>query len=937
MQKRALLLKLAILFNLISVLAVAQTPSPGNINQLISKIATYNSSMPAEKVFLQFDKPYYSAGDTIWFKGYLMDEAIKYSTLSSRLYIELLNDSNAVIKRLVFPVSLGLTWGNIPLSQAYVHNGTYTIRAYTTWMRNFGDDYFFKRGFYMSNGQANTWLVNVSPSLTSPDNVKMAMKFSGMDGKTGTNDLQIKVINDKKVLLRNAAQTARDGALNIDFNLPPHTRLKNLNMVVQDKNDQARTALIPVNVNRPQDVDIQFMPESGPLVANIPSHVGFKAVGEDGKGVVIQGTIYDSDHNELAQISTTHYGMGVFDITPMPDKTYTAEIILPGGEKRTVPLPVPLKTGSILSIRNTMDNDTIGISAFNTNEQDGGSKYYLIGVSRDVVCYGAAFTFSNNHFSTRVAKSLFPSGIAHFILLNANQQPVNERITFIDRGDDLKIELKTDAQTFAARDSIPVHIVVKDEAGQPVIGSFSMSVTDDSQVKPENVVSDNIVSNLLLTSDLKGYVEDPAYYLQHNEKAWKALDALLLTQGWVGYDLSKINQPVKAAYDPEFAFTVKGTVTNLFNNPVSNSKVILLSKGDQNFELDTVTDKMGKFEFNRFPRIGKSVFVISAINEKGKRINGGISIDEKNKLPVSAGTTTRLDPWNVNADTVVLNYVKSSKKYRDSLEKKQYYAQGRLLNTVNVKDRAVIRNSQNLNGPGVADQTITEDVMVAAGKASLLDVMLSKVKGFRAGFYKDSGKKTNMEYFIKEKRVRLVFDGTDIDNYYQPNSGQPNEHYDYQKQYLDYISAEDILGIEVNYLYNGRYSAKNLSADDQLAADATGPRGADFAYLEITTRGGTGPFVQRATGIYIYTPLALADYKQFYRPGYAVKGNINNADIRSTIHWAPNIITDRNGVATVSFYAADQSTKYTIICQGSDMNGKVGVQTAKITIGSAKP
>lgn len=937
MQQRALLLKLAILFNFISVLAVAQTPSSGNINQLISKIAAYNSSMPAEKVFLQFDKPYYSAGDTIWFKGYLVDESIKYSSLSSRLYVELLNDSNAVVKRFVFPVSLGLTWGNIPLNQAYVHSGTYTIRAYTTWMRNFGDDYFFKRGFYMSGEQENTWLVNVIPSLASANNVKVAMKFSGIDGKTSTNDLQLKVINNKKILLRNVVQTGSDGILNVDFNLPPQTNLKNLNVVVQDKNDKARTALIPVNVNRPQDVDIQFMPEGGQLVAGIPSHVGFKAIGEDGKGVAIQGTIYDNDHNELAQINTAHCGMGVFDIAPMPDKTYTAEIILPDGEKKTIPLPLPLKTGSILSIRNTMDSDTISVSAFNTTEQDSGNKYYLVGISRGVVCYGAAFTFSNNHFSTRVSKSLFPSGIAHFILLNTNEQPVNERITFIDRSDNLKIELKTDAHIFAARDSIPVHILVKDEAGHPVIGSFSMAVTDDSQVKPENTVSDNIVSNLLLTSDLKGYVEDPAYYLQHNEQSWKALDALLLTQGWVGYDLKKINQPVKTVYDPEFAFTVKGVVTNLFNKPVSDSRVVLLSKGDQNFERDTVTDKMGNFEFNRFPEIRKSTFIISAVNANGKRINGGISIDEKNKLPASPGAITRLDPWNVNADTVVLNYVKLNKNYQDSLNKKQYYTKGRLLNTVNIKDKAVVRNSQNLNGPGQADQTITEDVLVAAGKASLLDVILSKVKNFHAGFYKDSGKKTNMEYFIKDKRVRFVFDGTDIDKFYQPISGQPNEHYDYQKQYLDYIAAEDILGIEVNYFFNARYNAQNLNSDDLMAADATGPRGADYAYLEITTRGGTGPFVQKATGVYIYTPLALADYKQFYRPRYAVKGNINNADMRSTIHWSPNIITDRNGVAFVSFYAADKPTKYTIICQGSDMNGKVGVQTSKITIGSAKP
>ncbi|HWZ14720.1 MAG TPA: hypothetical protein VNW95_05730 [Mucilaginibacter sp.] len=937
MKKNGLILKLAILFNFVALLAIAQVPA-GNINQLISKIDAHNGAMPVEKVFLQFDKPYYSTGDTIWFKGYLMDEAIKYSMLSSRLYIELLNDSNAVVKRFVFPASLGLTWGSIPLSQAYVHDGTYTIRAYTNWMRNFGDDYFFKQSFYFSNPDDHTWLVNVQSSLANDgNNVKLAMKFTGTDGKTGSNDLQLKVVNNKKVLLRNEEQTGPDGILDADFTLPAQTKLKNLNIVVRDKNDKTRSALIPIKANRPQDVDIQLMPEGGTLVAGIPSRIGFKAIGEDGKSIDIQGTVYDNDHNEVAQINTSHYGMGTFDIASLPDKTYTADITLPDGGKKTVPFPLPLKSGSVLNVRNAMDGDTIAVSVFNTADQAAGNKYYLVALSRGVVCYGASFTFSNSHFSTKVPKSLFPTGIAHFILLNAAWQPLNERVTFIDHLDNLQIELKTGADAFAARDSIPVHITVKDGAGQPMVGSFSMAITDDSQVKTAGAISENIVSNLLLTSDLKGYIEDPAFYLQHTAQSWNALDALLLTQGWVGYDLGKIGIPVKPLYEPEMEFTVKGTITNLFNQPVNNSKVMLISMGDQKFEKDTVTNKSGRFEFNGFPRIGKSTFVISATNARGKVINGGISIDEKNKLPVSSGSMLLIDPWNVNADGVVLNYVKLNKDYHAALDKAQSYGSGQMLKTVVIKDRAMVKNSRNLNGSGVADQVIGEDELVNAGKASLLDVINSKVKNFHAGIHNSKGENMNMEYYIREKRVHFVFDGIDVDRFYQPMGGQQNEHYLYQKQYLDYVSAEDVLGIEVIFNQNGSYNAASLTdVGDLLAANATGPIGTDIAYLEITTRSGAGPFIQRANGIYIYKPLELADYKQFYRPRYPVKGNVNNTDLRSTIHWSPNIITDKKGTATISFYAADKPTNYTIICEGSDMNGKVGVQTARITINGTK-
>ncbi|EHQ26730.1 carboxypeptidase-like regulatory domain-containing protein [Mucilaginibacter paludis] len=938
MFTKSLLFRFFVFFSLVCTGAMAQAPVSG-INSLISKISTYNAAMPTEKVFMHFDKPYYSTTDTLWFKVYLTTEAINYSPLSSRLYVELLNDSSAVIKRFVFPVGVGLTWGSIPLDASYVHEGTYTIRAYTNWMRNFGDDYFFKQTFYINNQGENTWLVNVHPTLVSSggkDDVKLSLKFAGLDDKAaGMRDMQLKVVNGKKVLLRNTAQTAADGTMNVDFNLPAQTALKNLNLVAQDKLDKSRKAMIPIMVNRPQDVDIQFMPESGQFVTGIPAHIGFKAIGEEGKGISVSGTVYDNDHNEIAAINTLRYGIGTIDITAQPGKLYTAEINLPGGFKKTAPLPVPEKTGIVLRVRNAIDRDTLSVSVYNTTDQTA-NKYYLLAMARGVVCYGATIAFNNNYFSTRIPKNLFPTGTVHFILLNQAQQPINERLTFVNRNDNLKIELKTDAQSFASRDSIPVHITVKDEEGKPVIGSFSMAVTDDNQVKPESASDDNILSHLLLASDLKGYVEDPTYYFQQNEQAWKALDALLLTQGWVGYDLKKINQPVKPAFDAETEFMVKGTVTNLFNKPVSNSNVMLLSKGTQNFFMDTTTNKEGKFVFKRFPRIDKATFIISARNAKGKVVNGGISVDEKNQLPVSAGPPMLLNPWNVNTDTTVLNYVKANKNYHTSLDKALYGTTGRLLRGVDIKDRAVIKNSQNLNGAGESDQTLTEDVLVNAGRVSLLDVLSSKIKNFHSSFHKDSAKNMNLEYFIKDKRVRFVFDGVDLDRFYEPFGGQPNEHYEYQKQYLDYISAEDILGVEVIYSNNGRYNVVNLTnTDDLLAATPTGPRGSDFAYLEITTRAGNGPFIQRANGIYLYKPLPLAEYKQFYRPRYPVKDNLKNfADLRSTIHWEPNVVTDKNGTSTVSFYAADKPTHYTIMFEGSDMRGRVGYQTKQITIGA---
>ncbi len=910
-------------------------PAPGSINTLISKIGTYNDAMPIEKLYLHFDKPYYSVGDTIWFKGYLMNQAIGYSQQSSRLYVELVNDSNAVVKRFVFPVSIGITWGNIALSSMYVHEGAYTVRAYTNWMRNFGDDYFFKQAFYINNQGYNTWLINLKPTITTvagKDNVKVAMQFNSFDGQTtGLKTLQLKVVNGKKVLFRNTAQTATDGSMDVDFTLPPQTTLKNLNIVAQDKLDK-RTAVIPVSVNRPQDVDLQFMPESGHLIAGLPTRVGFKALGEDGRGIDLQGSVFDSDNIEVARLKSFKYGMGTFDITPQEGKTYTAKVTMANGELKNVPLPVVAASGLVLKVKNNRAADSITVNVYTTT--GAGEKYNLVGMARNVVCYGASFAMNGNSFRVAIAKSLFPTGVAHLMLINANNQPVNERLTYVDHHDNLKIEVKNDASSYASRDSIPVHVNVVDESGKPVRGSFSMAVTDDQQVKQDDY-ADNISSRMLLSSDLKGYVEDPNYYLQPNDDSWKALDALLLTQGWVGYDLKKIDQPIKPAFAAEKSFDVKGSVTNLFNKPMANSNVLLLATGKQHFLRDTTTNTEGKFVFTRLPVIDSATYVLSARNARGKAVNGGVAVDDQSHTPVKASAPILLQPWNVNTDSTILNYVRSNKKYQVELDKAQYGASGHLLHAVNINDRAAIRGSQNLNGAGNSDQVITESDMINAGKASLLDVISSKVKGFRTGFFKDSTKQTNLTYFINDKRVHFVFDGVDVDRFYEPTTGIANEHYEFHKQYLDYISAEDVLGIEVLYSSraNALYNEANLTTDDLLAATSAGPIGSDYAYLEITTRAGSGPNLQRATSIYIYRPVPLTLPHQFYTPRYPVKGAPHTyADLRSTIHWVPNFITDKDGNATIHFYAADKPTHYTVIVQGSDMNGKTGYQTGKITV-----
>lgn len=74
--------------------------------------------------------------------------------------------------------------------------------------------------------------------------------------------------------------------------------------------------------------------------------------------------------------------------------------------------------------------------------------------------------------------------------------------------------------------------------------------------------------------------------------------------------------------------------------------------------------------------------------------------------------------------------------------------------------------------------------------------------------------------------------------------------------------------------------------------------------------------------------------KQFYRPRYTANSRDKGmgTDLRLTLHWEPNVITDATGKATVSFFSADRSAGYTVIIEGADMKGQLGCGTGQIKV-----
>ena len=913
-------------FFLQSPTVYAQMGSANDIHEIINRVTAIADSSAREKIYLQTDKPFYTTNDTMWFKIYLFNAA--YLTPSSKsgiAYIEIADEENKVDKRIMVSLFFGLGWGNITLKEKDFPQGNYTIRAYTNWMRNFDEHYIFKKQFYINSPDETDLLIRSRLNVVQEagkSKADIGLQINKIDQQPLSNtDFQLRITEDNKVWYRDKIKTSYNGSLDFNFSIPEKANPDHLSVTLQtiNKKEENPVYKIPVIFNRPENIDLQFMPEGGYLVTGMDTRVSFKALSEDGNGTSVSGSVYNRKHEEVLSFQSTHLGMGSFSFYPKPGETYTARIKLPDGTySKDYTLPPVKPSGIVLNVINKLESDSLEIEITTTPDmQSPNSLYYLIGQSRGIACYGAAIRLNQQVNKMKVSKTFFPTGIARFTLLNGDKQPLNERIVYIDHDDHLRIHITSDKAYYTKRDNVGFTIEVTDKNGEPVQGDFSIAVTDDAQVKNDSIKRNSLKSTLLLSSDLKGHIEDPGYYFPSvmTTDVWQHLDNLLLAQGWVNYDWAFISQPLNPpSFAAEHVFSVKGEVTNIFNKPVKKSGVVLLSKKPA-FVKDTVTNEEGVFDFRNIYPSDTAVYLIQARNKKGKSFNVGIEVNEF-QPPVFEAPTKRIIPWYVNIDSSKIKTLHTLATYKEDWEK--IYG-GKVLAEVKIVAKKIIKDSKNLNEDGGSDLALNEEDLQKAGKVTLGDLLAKNVKGFHLG----SGKFPYW-YFIEDRLFHLIIDGVDIDWAKPVPFGTP-DYQRYVKQFLDYYTAEDIKGIEVmkSSKYAGTYVQTFLGPFDRVW---------DNAFVEVTTYSGSGPYLKKTPGVYLYKPLPFCSQMQFYSPKYNSKYDSSFIDTRSTIYWEPNIITGKNGKATLSFYTADHPGNYTLFIEGSDMNGNIESTTHKIIV-----
>jgi TonB-dependent SusC/RagA subfamily outer membrane receptor len=854
---------------------------------LMEKLNSFNADHPQEKVHLHLDKPYYAIGDNIWLKAYVTDAASgKLTDISSSVYVELINENDSVTKQLKLPLTSGLGFGDFKLTDT-LKEGNYRIRAYTQWMRNLGPDYFFDKTIQIGNAWANKVFTRTSYSITRKNDAEQLnarLQFSDKQQKPYSGQaVSYQVWLKDKIVDRGRGTTTADGTLNI--NLPNKADISSAGRIVATitlANKQEIVKTIPIRTNS-GILAVQLFPEGGNLVENLPSKVGVKVINTGGTGESVTGTLIDNDGVEMLTFSTNQFGMGHFIINPQPGKIYTAFIKKKDGNTQSVALPKVLPSGYVLAVNNT-DSTKINAKLFISESLLNQGEVKLVVQSGNTVLSVLKSTARKQVTSLSLPKKDLPSGIIHFTVFNTVNQPVCERLIFINNPADLiDIELSDLKSSYGRRENVALKLNAKDD-NKPTIGSFSVAVTNSAIVEPDPDRETNILTSLLLSSDLKGYIEKPNYYFNHKDsKTAEDLDNLMLTQGWSRFLWTDMATYVKKApvYPVEKMQRISGTITNLGGKPVAQGKVSLLSTSGGLFMIDTLTDANGKFSFDNLAFGDSTRFVVQARNAKNKK-NTEINLDIVPGQVVTKNKNT--GDIVVNVNEAIQSYVQKSEGYFDELAKRGLLERSFLLDQVNiVQKKNPAKNSSNLNGAGNADAVIQAKDLTTS--ISLSQYLQGRVAGLII--------RNGQAYLMRNGNtpMTIVLDGMNVG-----------------PDFLDNIIPQDVETIEV---------LKSISNTAIYGSQGAG------GVLVITTKRGGGDmsYSRYSPGIITTAPKGYYAERQFYSPQYTPGNTIAGEDRRTTVYWNPYLLSKADGIAQFNFYNTDQPGLYRIVIEGINDEG----------------
>lgn len=636
---------------------------------------------------------------------------------------------------------------------------------------------------------------------------------------------------------------------------------------------------------------LTLFPEGGDLVQDITSIVAFKATDQEGIPVSVSGNVVDDKGKQISTFTSVHDGMGYFSLQPHANEKYKAVWKDKKGIQHETPVPGAKKEGLVLGVNNIANQVHYTLTR-SENVAQSSTLYYVIAQMQQRLVYSAKINLAKKATVTApIITDSLPNGVMQLTIFNEAQIPVAERVIFINNNSYYFI---TDLHAVEKNLTKRRRNVLQVDVGNNLLTNLSVAVTD-AGINPVTNNESNIYSQLLLSSDLKGYIFNPAYYFSSDEDSVKQhLELVMMTNGWRRFKWENVlagKWPILNLL-PEDFISIKGRVLGLSKMQLSNKELtgILKTKtGSSNF-LNIPMTNDGQFKVQKLYFFDTAKLYYQFNNDKDKSLTTTASFAFDNSFVKSPAQSINLLSSlyaPVKQDTAIL--LKSSslaKLQREQAERNKIQT----LSTVvvkakqkSLKEKMDEEYTSGLFSGGDGYTFTTEDDPFAKSAQTVLSYLQGKVAGLQISTNGDgsaSWRGSPTSFFLNEMN-------TDVTQ-------------------LQSVSMNDVAMIKI-------------FRPPFFGAMGGGAGGAIAVY---TKKGASAN--SNFKGLDFTNLAGYSVIKQFYSPNYETNNDPTVADYRTTLYWNPFILMDKNNRRiTIPFYNSDNCKKIRVIIEGINELGQL--------------
>ena len=697
--------------------------------------------------------------------------------------------------------------------------------------------------------------------------------------------------------------------------------------------------------------DVSFFPEGGYLIDGQPCRVGFKALGRDGLSRQVTGTVRDDRGRTVARFASRHAGMGSFEFTPRPGRRYTAECVqTSGGKARRFDLP---EANDLTFVLRVEPNDTSFVVSVRSAKKWRPQGLKLLVHRCGTQCYYKEW--NPQHASLTFLRDELPGGLYQILLLSPTGEAYSERLVFNRRDDEAEVTMRQEG-TLRQRSKVTLHFEVRDTKRRPAQGDFAVAVTDRKAAAP--VAAAGIYSTLMLSSELRGVIEDPDWYFApDNAQGDEGLDELLLTQGWRRYDVPKLlrNEYEEPYYPLEAGQEIAGRIerTAMFSKKKKLDRYTMrLLVPRSGYATSAPIAEDGSFALNGFDFPDSTTFVLRP-TAGGRTITDARILITPDSFPEYRALPRLRQPdptyvaqarryieqrgsadmRNILIDTVVVTArPKNDDSDQNAPEHRMAYKSWDAEQIREVSAGTILDFIEKM--PGM--QVMGRRVLYRGHKpAFMVNGRLEETVGMLYGDQDESevgSLGNNSDKGISASALRALSNiekvaqgGSESDVRQAVSEYQIKVQDDEWKRGAQYFDDFDNVP---DCLY---YPIEQVARIDLIDRNQTSYWGTNLkgGIIAITMKKGRAlaeAYAATASpDMSVLTPLGYQTPAEFYAPAYPTeKSRLTTVpDYRTTLYWNPAVQLDEEGRATVEFYTSDAPADYDIIAEGVTKTGKI--------------